>query len=135
VKKQNWVWMPHPGHFVASRDCRFHLNTYVGGYVVSTVGEYEPCMASREISAKSKGIQLEGIGDARRDDAFKKLGWEQIGFARTYETMVFKAKKSLDKCCPFEVASLQSSDYRPYTNSEDATAGHMELCKKWADRN
>jgi hypothetical protein len=35
----NWVWMRHPAHFIGAGDCQFFLATYVGTYIVSTVGE------------------------------------------------------------------------------------------------
>lgn len=69
INNQSWIWMPHAGHFCGANECNFRLNTYVGGYIVSTVGEYCPII---------------------------KLGkstFEEIGRNRLYETMVFKAKK------------------------------------------
>ena len=60
--KSKWVWMPHPGHFMLGDECKFRMTTYVGKYLVSTVGEL-----------KSKGDPGEG-------------GWERIGSDRTYET-------------------------------------------------
>jgi len=60
TSKGKWIWMPHAGHLIVSSDCRFHLNTYVGGYIVSTVGEYFPDEGVREIFAESRGVNLEG---------------------------------------------------------------------------
>lgn len=138
MKKDKWVWMPHPAHFICARDCRFHLSTYVGGYIVSTVGELEPDMAIREIEATVRGIKLEGRGDARRYDAMKKLGWEDIGLNRTYETMVFRANKEPDKetgkCCPWRINVSQEVDMEGYNNAGDAFSGHMRLCQKWAKK-
>jgi len=68
TRRDEWVWMPHAAHLMVGNDCRFHLATYVGGYIVSTVGEYLPGEAACEIRAKAHGIQLEGRGDARRVD-------------------------------------------------------------------
>lgn len=135
MKQEDWVWMPHPGHFICARDCRFHLSTYVGGYIVSTVGEYEPSMEVREILAKSRGMTLEGKGDARRADAFKKLGWEEIGCDRTYETMVFKAEPSKDgpgSCCPYRMVDAHDVAFAGYNSPDEAYRGHMELCREWA---
>lgn len=137
IGPENWVWMPHPGHFICAQDCRFHLNTYVGGYIVSTVGELEPDMGVREIKARVRGIVLEGIGDARRADAMKKLGWDSIGCDRTYETMVFKARRGpkgqKEDCCPWR-QSGSSLDFAGYNDAESARKGHLKLCKKWASR-
>lgn len=136
MKKDKWVWMPHPGHFICCNDCRFHLNTYVGGYIVSTVGEYEPDMAIRERYAQSRGIVLEGMGDARRDDAMKKLGYEKLGIDRIYETMVFPAVRGpkVDGCCPWRMSDCSSIDFAGYNTAEDARIGHMKLCQKWAKK-
>jgi hypothetical protein len=134
MRKEDWVWMPHPGHFICARDCRFHLNTYVGGYIVSTLGEYLPDESVREIIAESRGIKLKGLGDYRRADFLKKHGYEKIGADRLYETMVFKAKKSKVKCCPYEMASGSDVDFEGYNTATDAFKGHIEMCKKWARR-
>lgn len=136
MKRENWVWMPHPGHFICARDCKFFLNTYVGGYIVSTVGEMFPDSPAREILAASRGVVLEGIGDDRRYDYMKKVGFEQIGCERLYETMVFKASgaKEKDSCCPYRVSDHSSLDMVGYNTPEEAFKGHMKLCAKWAKR-
>lgn len=133
MKRESWIWMPHPGHLIVSRDCRFHLNTYVGGYIVSTVGEWLPDSEVRDILAKSRGIVLKGIGDERRYDFMKKIGFEEIGLDRKYETMVFKAKRIDSECCPWG-QSGHELDLCGYNEPEDATKGHMKLCKKWSEK-
>lgn len=135
LPKSEWVWMPHPGHLIVALDCRFHLNTYVGGYIVSTVGEYLPDSAVREIFAQSRGVTLEGRGDSRRYDYMKKIGYEKIGWDRLYETMVFPAKSNQDDgkhCCPWLAADWSELDTRGYNDSEAAARGHLEMCEKWA---
>lgn len=136
MKKQNWIWMPHPGHLIVATDCRFHLNTYVGNYIVSTVGEYEPGMEVREIQANVKGLQLEGRGDARRADAMEKLGFTELGMDRIYETMVFKAVRApaTEACCPWRQKSGSNIDFYGYNKVEDAVAGHMKFCLKWSKK-
>lgn len=124
--------MPHPGHFICSDNCKFHLFTYVGKYMVSTVGELFFDSAVREITAESRGIKLEGKGDYRKHDYMKKIGYEEIGCGRKYETMVFRAVKSKDKCCPYTAKSWDSIDFNGYNTPEDATQGHYKLCKKWS---
>ena len=109
MKKENWVWMPHCGHFICGDKCRFHLNTYVGNYIVSTIGELWFERKPREIrefhaevqdkSWFKKNIHLKG--DEFDAAYFKRFGYEELGDGRKYETMVFKAYKSTDKCCPY----------------------------------
>ncbi|MCP3681722.1 MAG: hypothetical protein GY861_03440 [bacterium] len=131
MKKQNWIWMPHPGHFICSRDCRFFLNTYVGGYVVSTVGEHFPDSRIREIFAESRGKKIEGKGDVWDADYMKKIGYEELGVGRLYETMVFKAQKSKRECCPWEMVSGMDIDSDGYNDAGKAFKGHLKMCRKW----
>ncbi len=139
MKKENWVWMPHAGHLIVGNDCRFHLNTYVGKYIISTVGEWWSDRKVREIHAKvckpkwlEKNIQR--LGDDFDHAYFKEFGYMEIGCGRTYKTMVFRAKKSKDKCCPFEMISGEK-DFDGYNDAGDAYKGHLELCKKWTIKN
>lgn len=129
---KKWIWMPHPGHFICSSSCRFKLNTYVGKYIVSTVGEYFPDSEVRKIFAASRGIAVVGMGDAWDSDYLKKIGYEEIGCGRKYETMVFRSRKSKHKCCPYETLNGRELDFLGYNTAEDATKGHMKLCEKWS---
>ena len=131
---KDWAWMPHPGHFICSRDCKFFMNTYVNGYIVSTIGEYLPDSEVREIFANSRGIELKGRGDERLADYMKKIGYEEIGYKRKYETMVFKAKKSEHKCCPYVSSNWGEIDFMGYNTPEDAFKGHYKMCWKYAKR-
>lgn len=135
--KDRWVWMPHPAHFICAFDCRFHLATYVGKYIVSTVGELFPDAGVREINASLAGIELQGKGDERKRDYIKRIGYETIGHDRKYETMVFKAAKRFAKgpdhdCCLWEIKSGENIDMLGYNTPAEAYAGHMRLCKKWS---
>lgn len=133
MKQSKWVWMPHAGHLIVGNDCRFHLSTYVGKYIVSTVGEYLPDSEIREILANSRGVSLVGRGDTRRHDYMKKVGFEELGYGRTYETMVFKAIKAKEiSCCPFRMDSGSELDFAGYNTPEEAFSGHLKLCRKWA---
>ncbi len=140
ITKDKWIWMGHPAHFICSYDCRFFLATKVGKYIVSTVGEYFPDAPIREIFAESRKIKIEGIGDARRNDYMKKIGFEELGPGRLYETMVFKAVKSSKKgdracaSCPFQMASGSDLDFTGYMTGKEAYEGHMKMCKKWAKK-
>lgn len=135
MAKENWIWMPHPGHFICASECKFFLTTYVNGYIVSTVGEYFPDAPVREIIAECRGVNLVGQGDARRRDYFKKIGFEPIGSERLYETMVFKAERAqeTETCCPYRAIHDEESnlDFDSYNKPEDAFKGHMEMCEKW----
>ena len=126
--------MPHAGHFICGRDCQFHLATYVGGYIVSTVGEYFPDSQVREIFARSRGVVLEGQGDFREADYMKKVGFREIGLGRKYETMVFKSERTKDKCCPYAQNDGMNVDMDGYNDPGDAFKGHMKMCKKWASK-
>jgi hypothetical protein len=112
MEKSKWVWMPHAGHYVCGSRCEFKLNTYVGGYIVSTVGEM------RELGSGEFGEFIE------------------IGPGRKYETMVFIAEKHEDVCCPYRPATSGiERDFKGYNDSESAAIGHMKMCKKWAKKN
>jgi len=126
--------MPHPGHLIIARDCKFFLNTFVGKYIVSTVGEYLPDSEVRKIFAETRGITLKGKGDERLADYMKKIGYEELGCDRKYETMVFLAKKSEHKCCPYTAKNWGELDSTGYNNSEDAFKGHYKMCLKWCKR-
>lgn len=109
MDESKWIWMPHAGHFCGARSCNFRLNTYVGGYIVSTIGEYVP-------------------------GSYCSTEWEEIGSGRLYETMVFKAKKIKEACCSYEAIVSEQVDFEGYNDAGSATKGHMRLCKKWVKR-
>ena len=126
--KDKWVWMGHAGHFILGHKCRFKLNTYVNGYIISTVGEYVP---NNEIIDIMKPEFRCLRGDPKEYAYIKKYKCEEIGCGRTYETMVFKGGKSKNKCCPYEVKDWQKIDFAGYNTAEDAYKGHLQLCKKY----
>ena len=141
MKRENWVWMPHPGHFICARDCQFHLNTYVGGYIVSTVGELWPERSSRDIHAKvydpawyAENKHLKG--DTYDAAYFKRFGWEKLGASGTYETMVFKAIRATGDegsvCCPWRIQSGTELTCERYDDADAAAKGHRLLCEKWS---
>jgi len=110
LARQEWVWMPHPGHFIGAWECRFRLNTYVGGYIVSTVGEYRTSYNGEQDTS--------------------------IGRNRLYETMVFRAVAAPtgddDACCPWRIVVSDEVDFEGYNDAVAAQRGHMALCEKWA---
>ncbi len=102
-----WIWMPHAAHFICASQCQFRLATYIpaSDVIVSTVGEY---------------IREDGKP-------------QPIGMDRLYETMVFKAVPSGDKCgaCPYSIQPSIEVDFEPYNTAKEAYAGHLALCRKW----
>jgi hypothetical protein len=115
------------------------LATCIGGdalYIVSTVGEWFPSQSARECLAESRGIILEGMGDAREVDYMKKIGYKDIGYQRKYETMVFHAKLREDangQCCPYEcIYDGGELDTNGYNDHAEAAVGHYEMCLKWS---
>ena len=137
--KDELIWMPHPGHLIISNDCRFHLNTYVNGYIVSTVGEWWPDRVVREIHAEVRELKwLEDNKHLKGDDfdyAYnEKFGFMEIGMGRKYETMVFKAKKETSKqamCCPYTQTG-SDLDMDGYNDAVSAFKGHNKMVKKWS---
>lgn len=135
--RADWVWMPHAGHLIVSRDCQFHLTTCVGDFIVSTVGEYLPDETVREFHADARNIKLEGRGDARLADFMRKCGYVEVGYNRTYETMVFPAKKMNhigDECCPWRMADATELEMNGYNDPGEAYHGHLALCEKWSKK-
>lgn len=131
MSTQDWQWFGHAGHFICAQWCRFHLCTLVGNYLVSTVGEYVPDETVREIHCEARGVRLEGKGDARLVDYMKKVGFQELGFGRTYETMIFKAGERCTRPeCGCGLPEIDGSELwaKGYTSAGDATVGHMEGC-------
>lgn len=140
-RKKEWVWMPHAGHLCVGIDCRFHLSTYVGKYLVSTVGEYWPSRSGREIYAKiydPKWLEenFSRLGDDFDSAYMKRFGYVKIGCDRKYETMVFKAKKYEEKnsCCPWRMGNGTVFDMSGYNEPADACMGHLKMCQKWSEK-
>lgn len=139
MKKDKWIWMPHAGHLIVASKCQFHLNTYVGGYIVSTVGEYWPERGVREIHAAVYDATWLHENKHLRGDIFdhaymKRFGYETIGCDRKFETMVFKARKDKNKCCPYRIIVGKDVDMRGYNKAEEARMGHLQLCDKWSKK-
>jgi len=137
--------MPHAGHFILGHKCRFHLATYVGGYIVSTVGELWSEREVREIHADV--FKPEWLKNNRhlKGDNFDHAYFKEFGFGRLgagedsiYETMVFKARKSDKKkhceCCRYVMTPSTDTDAERYATSDEAYRGHLKYCKKYAKK-
>ena len=101
------IWMGHKQHFIGAANCQFSLATYVGDYIVSTIGEYMP------------------YGD--------KI--EEIGYGRKYETFVFESNNKMMECGCYEISKFSEIDSLPANTAEEATENHMEMCEKWGRKN
>lgn len=106
TKKEKWKWYGYAGHLCIGRSCAYHLQTRIGKFLISTVGDYRP------------------HGDP-----------EAIGSNPNYyfETMVFPCKGELKSGDP-NILSWQSIDGERYAESIDAERGHHRYCKKYARR-
>src|SRR5205807_1020179 len=135
--KHEWQWFGNAGHLIVGRWCQFHLCTLVNGFLVSTVGQYVPDAGVREIVANSRGIQLEGRGDARLADYMKKVGYEPLGAGpHCYETMVFDARNG--KVCDAPECNCglphpdnwSELDSCRWMTAREAREGHYSFCRQ-----
>lgn len=100
---ETWKWYGRPGHFCGSADCRFHLTTQVGPYLVSTVGDYRlPGECTRT-----------NLGPNPEDD---------------YETMVFRVSGTCECGCGRPDHNGQELKANWHTSALSAEAGHYALC-------
>lgn len=137
IDKSQWTWMPHPAHFICSFDCRFHLAMRVGRYLISSIGEYFPDAPVREIIAESMEIELKGRGDMRKADFLKRIGYQEIGYARKYETMVFYASLNENpehQCCPYRIESGNEIESCGANTATEAYNNHMKMCEMYAEK-
>lgn len=141
MSKKDWIWMPHAGHLCVGEQCLFRLNTFVNGYIVSTVGEYYPSRDVRRINCEismrfhpEKKIDMSLQGSFFDYEYLKTFGYEPIGGSPLdlYETMVFKAAKTDHACCPYKLEmSSDELDIERYSTAGDAYNGHLKMCEKW----
>lgn len=141
-KCETWTWFGNAGHLIIGHQCRFHLATLAGTYLVSTVGEYWPDRAVREILAEIHDRAWISENRQRKGDDFddaymKRFGFEEIGCDRRYETMVFKAgpRCSRPECgCGLPQINGSELDFAGYNDAGSAARGHLRLCHKWGRR-
>jgi hypothetical protein len=140
VPPEEWKWFGNVGHFICGHMCRFHLCTLVGEYLVSTVGEFWPERNVREIHAKINDIAWLSTHRDLRGDAFdhaymRRFGYEEVGYQRKYETMVFNAGEPCSaEGCGCGLPALKDGmelDFLPANDAKTATENHMQLCKKY----
>lgn len=142
MTRDKWKWYGNAGHLCVGYDCRFHLCTKVGPWLVSTVGQYWPSRSSREIHASIYDPKWLSENKALRGDYFeaaymKRFGFEEIGAGRTFETMVFRAGevcKAKGCACGMPTTVGGELDFAGYNDAGAATTGHMAMCAKWSKR-
>lgn len=103
IPESEWVWQGHGAHFPG--DCKFHMGTRVGGYLISTIGDYYTRAGERE-----------------------RLGGGEGSY---FETFVFKAAGTLECGCA-EIADLCEIEGIRYGTATEAQAGHIAMCRQYA---
>lgn len=104
--EKDWIWMGHQAHLCVN--CRFHLATFVNGYIVSTVGDYY-----------SKGKKT-------------TIGGGTNSFFETFVMEAIEAPKM--ECCPYGPKTYDPIELERYSSAGQAREGHMKYCKmvdKW----
>lgn len=107
IKKQDWIWHGHAGHYICSDRCLYHLTTEIGNYMVSTVGDFY--------------LELDGT---RKQ--------QNVGNDR-YETMVFTISGRCDCGCNFPTQNGQQlQTFHSHTPLE-AHNNHLLACNLCAE--
>ena len=106
----------------------------MGKYLVSTVGEYLPDASLREILAETRGVILTGKGEVREADYLEKIGFEEVGASRKFETMVFLAGNRCKCGCGLPEHNGTELDFKGYNETKDAAKGHMTMCERWSHK-
>lgn len=105
IPESEWIWYGFAGHFCCSYQCRYHLCTRIGNYLVSTIGAYFP----------DAYLPMERIGPDPGD---------------LYETIVFTCNGEDADGNPIQ-GSRESAATRSTTSSE-ARGIHREACRHMA---
>jgi len=115
IPENKWEWFGYGAHLCVGPWCRFHMATLVGGYMVSTVGDYRPPHASEKDCPAMR----------------------EIGCNRMFETFVFRASPSkatrckiVDCLCQMPALESFSEIYSLAANTAgDATKNHRKACE------
>ena len=143
IAREDWTWYGNAGHFICGHWCRFHLCTKVGPWLVSTVGQYWPERPVWEIHARVHDPVWLRANAHRKSDDFdhaymQRFGFEEIGYNRTFETMVFKAGPPCTadgcECGQPTLESGMELDAAPANTAGEATRNHLRLCEEWAQK-
>lgn len=108
IPQSDWIWSGFAGHYICAKDCRFRMTTYVGDFLISTVGQMW------------------------RGDEMVEVGWN-----RKFETYVFNLGDgvcSAEECnCGLrEPKDFMEIDSLPANDAKTARENHMTLCHKYA---
>lgn len=142
IDRREWRWFGNAGHFICGHMCRFHLCTLVGPWLVSTVGQMWPSRTSCEVHAEIHDAEWFAKNRHRRGDDFdaaymERFGYYEIGYGRTFETMVFAAgTPCVDEDCACGLPTISGSELEAngYKKAGEATDGHYAMCERWAAR-
>lgn len=104
ISESEWKWYGYGGHLCVSSFCAYHLATRIGGFLISTIGDYRP-----------RGKERETIGAG--PDSF-------------FETFVFRCDGETKDGNPD--SDLSEIDSERYATSIEAERGHYRYCKKYA---
>lgn len=108
IPRNKWRWHGDAGHFIAANSCRFYMHTDVGGFKISTVGDYHP------------GNQKER---------------ESIGIGRLFETFVFRTAETCtceSGCTHRLVSDWDEIDSLGANTHAEAERNHLAMCLKYA---
>lgn len=83
-------------------------------------------------------MKAQQVAPDRDADYMKKIGFDEIGYGRKYETMVFHAGEACSSkecnCGLPELADASELDMLGYNTAGEARKGHMKLCQKWSKK-
>lgn len=105
--------------------------------MVSTVGELWQDRAVREIHAQVRDPEWLVMNVHLKGDDFdhaymQKFGYQEIGYDRKYETMVFEITGEECQCgCGLPKIVPSELDSSSYNDAKAATEGHEKICRKW----
>lgn len=109
MNEKPWHWFGNPGHFIGGSECRFHLCTEIGEYLVSTVGEYHPYPEK----------PMRTIGGGSKD---------------FFETYVFRTTGQRCECgCGMPDIELSEIEGIRYATRKEANDGHLEMCQRYSE--
>lgn len=104
VPRSEWKWYGYAGHLSVASKCAYRLCTRVGGYLISTVGDYRPDGRARE-----------------------RIGGGEDSF---FETYVFVCHGEAETGDPLN--EFNEIDSERYARSFTAELGHYRFCEKYA---
>lgn len=142
IPNKDWEWYGNAAHFICGQDCRFHMATKIGDYVISTVGQLWFPKDVRVIHAEVHDPKWLSENQHLRGDDFdhaymERFGYEDIGCDRKFETMVFKFKEycTTKGCsCGLPLIVPSELDFDSYNDAKSARDGHMRMCEKYAKK-